>query len=384
MIAAFVLATVVSVSDLPKPGLGDPKVVDAAGMLSPTEEGILDAKIATLERDLGVETAIVTVPDVEGTAKDFATDLFNRWGLGKKDARNGLLMVVVRDKRRVATETGYGLESVLPDSWLASVQTDEIAPRFRAGNFGGGLIAGFDAIDSRLHVNADEAREGARRLPGAPGTPSTGVTWLIPLVLGGTGFGVLAYLVFLAARARRRKIERCPACKAQMVLLDEVADDAHLSEGERREEALGSIDYRVYVCPQDQTTTIRKDDGVANLDQCPKCRFMTLRRTSKTLEEANYDRGGTVLVTETCEHCDFRKERTRKTRPRTRREFAATHADRSGGSYWWIGGMGSGSDWSSGSSGGWSGGGDSGGGDSGGGFSFGGGDSGGGGADTGW
>ena len=395
MLAALILvATVVSVTDIPKPGLGDPKVVDTAEMLSPTEEGVLDGKLAHLERDLGVETAIVTVPDVEGTAKEFAPDLFNRWGLGKKDARNGLLILVVRDTRRVATETGYGLEPILPDSWLASVQTDAIGPRFRARDYGGGLLAGFDAIDSRLREHPQEARAGARRMPGVPvtagerGTQGGGVSWLLPLALGATGIGVVGFLIALAVRARRRRTERCPKCKSRMVLLDEVADDAHLSPGERKEEELDSVNYLVYICPADQATTIRKDYKAAAFGQCPECRFLTMRHQSETLEDATFDHGGKVRVEETCEQCGHHSERIRRTRKRTRQ---AVHTPSGGGSYWWIGGGGMGGDWGSGSSGssagGWSGGsagGGSGGGSGGDGFDFGGGDSGGGGADTGW
>lgn len=368
VLEALALAAVVSVSDVPKPGLGDPKVVDTADMLSPSEEGLLDSKIVGLERDLGVEAAIVTVPDVEGTAKDFAVDLFNRWGLGKQDARNGMLIVVVRDKRRIASEVGYGLEPILPDGWLASVQTDIMGPRFRAADPGGGLLAGFDAIDARLRDHPEEAREGARRTPGAPGAPG-GLWWVWPLAAGLTGLGAAAYFL---VRARRKKIEHCPKCKSRMVLLDEVADDAHLSEGERREEQLESVNYHVYICPVDQTTTVRKEFGPVMLDQCPNCNFATLRRETTTVEEATYEHGGKVRVVEKCEHCGYDHERVRRTRRRTRPAPVEVHHP--GGI--WIGGWGGG--WGGSSGGGWSGG------DSGGGFGFGGGDSGGGGADTGW
>lgn len=375
LLGALIVAAVVSVSDVPKPGLGDSKVVDTADMLSPAEEGLLDARIAGLERDLGVESAIVTVPDVAGTAKDFATDLFNRWGIGKQDARNGLLIVVVRDKRRIATEVGYGLEPLLPDGWLAAIQKDTIGPHFRSGRYGEGLMAGFGAIEDRLRANPEEAREGARRIPGASGAASGTWAWIWPLGAGLAGLGIAAFLV---ARARRRKVERCPRCKGKMILLDEVADDAYLAEGERREEQLDSVNYKVWICPVDQATTIRKEFGPVLLDSCPKCHYATLRRVSATVEEATYEHGGQVRVAEKCEHCGFERERTRRTRRRTRPDPVITHSGGGGSSFWWIGGPGIG--WGSSSSGGWS----DAGGDSSGGFSFGGGDSGGGGADTGW
>src|SRR5438094_8652030 len=118
----------VSVSDVPNPRASAGWVSDMAGVIHADARTRLGVQCDSLQREIGVEIAIVTVPDVPGTPKEFATALFNRWGIGKAGKDNGLLMLLVTDKHRLEMETGYGLESVLPDGWLGSMQTEVMVP----------------------------------------------------------------------------------------------------------------------------------------------------------------------------------------------------------------------------------------------------------------
>jgi len=75
------------------------------------------------------------------TPEEFATALFEKWGIGKSDKDNGLLLLISRDDRAVQIRTGYGLEGVVPDIIAGRVIRDEIVPRFRNGDYDGGTLA---------------------------------------------------------------------------------------------------------------------------------------------------------------------------------------------------------------------------------------------------
>jgi uncharacterized protein len=360
------LPVTLSVEGVPNPRAGGAWVSDAEDIIPAEAERKMNADLDALARELGVEVAVVTVSAIEGTPKDFATALFARWGIGKAGADNGLLVLLVRDQRRLEMETGYGLEPLLPDGWLGHMQNEVMVPAFRAGDFAGGLAAGLEQVGQRLRANPTEAREGTRRQDlrqdwmepvASAGAPA--VSPLLVLVLVGLGgltvIGVSIWLVLLA----RRRERTCGSCQIEMRLLDEVADDAQLNAGQQREEALGSIDYRAYICPQCQgSRVVARKRWFSGFSRCPKCKYRTRRTRSDTLVEATYDHGGEVRVTESCGFCDHHQTYVRHT-PRRTRPVATS----------------SGSSFGSSSGGGFS---------SGGGSSFGGGSSGGGGAGSSW
>jgi TPM domain len=92
-----------------------------------------------------VEIAVVTVTGIDLPPREFATGLFNRWGIGKAGADSGLLVLIVADQRRIEMETGYGLEPALPDGWLSALQHETMLPAFRSGDHGAGVEAGLAA-----------------------------------------------------------------------------------------------------------------------------------------------------------------------------------------------------------------------------------------------
>src|SRR5688572_25122861 len=119
--ALLVAAQLVSVSDLvnPRP---DGWVVDHADILEADEEARLDAIADELYQLRGIELAVVTVGDVSGKPKDFATRLFNTWKIGQASTNNGILVLLVIGKRRLEVEVGTGMEAALTSAWLAYMQ----------------------------------------------------------------------------------------------------------------------------------------------------------------------------------------------------------------------------------------------------------------------
>ncbi len=114
-------------------------------------------------------------------------------------------------------------------------------------------------------------------------------------------------------------MKKCPKCKSDTVLLDELADDSHLDEKQTMEEQIGSVNWRVYVCPGcDFTRTVASNRWFSGYSSGRGCQARTLKSTSTTLTYATYDHGGTVQVNESCVRCPYRNSYTRSTPQRTR------------------------------------------------------------------
>lgn len=129
-------------------------VTDMAALVSTETEAKLDQMISELERKNGSEMVIVTVPETEPypSPKEFATELFNTWKVGKKGIDNGVLFLVSKGDRRVEIETGYGLESILPDAFVGNIIDRIIIPRFKENNFEDGILSGTKSLIIKLDV----------------------------------------------------------------------------------------------------------------------------------------------------------------------------------------------------------------------------------------
>jgi uncharacterized protein len=82
--------------------------------------------------------------------ENVAQDIFTKWGIGKKDANNGVLLLVAINDRKMRIHTGYGVEGSLPDLATAYIQDEVMAPLFKAGDYYSGLNGAVDKIISSL------------------------------------------------------------------------------------------------------------------------------------------------------------------------------------------------------------------------------------------
>ncbi|TGD96066.1 TPM domain-containing protein [Methylobacterium nonmethylotrophicum] len=137
------------------------RVVDGANLLRPEERAALSATLKAHEDRTTDQVVVATVPSLQGTSvEDFANRLFRAWALGAKAKNNGVLFLVAPTERKVRIEVGYGLEGALTDALSKVIIASAVAPKFKAGDFPGGIRAGVDGI---LGILSGDAAEWQRR-----------------------------------------------------------------------------------------------------------------------------------------------------------------------------------------------------------------------------
>lgn len=137
------------------------RVVDGANLLAPDVRQRIADKLKAHEDKTSDQVVVATVPSLQDvTIEDFANGLFRYWKLGEKARNNGALLIVAPKERKVRIEVGYGLEGALTDALSKVIITTAIAPKFKTGDFAGGIEAGVDAI---LTILAGDAEEWQRK-----------------------------------------------------------------------------------------------------------------------------------------------------------------------------------------------------------------------------
>jgi len=173
--AALTLALVcaglgVAVAQPAPPPLTQP-VNDFAHVVDPESARTIDALIRSLQRASGDVVVVATVDTFQpyATIDEYAVKMFQNGGrgIGEKGRDNGLLIVVAVNDRRVKVEVGYELEQFITDGFSGEVSRDDMAPQFRQGSYGAGLVAGVQRIVGRI---AQGRNVSLQDLPQAPQT----------------------------------------------------------------------------------------------------------------------------------------------------------------------------------------------------------------------
>ncbi|NCD33821.1 MAG: TPM domain-containing protein [Spartobacteria bacterium] len=143
----------ISVDDVPNPmtaqGL---HVQDSAGVLSPEYIDMIEQRIRMVKQATGSELAVVTVDNLEGDTVDhYANLLFERFGVGRKDEDDGVLVLMSRDDRRIRIEVGYGLEGAINDAKAGRMLSNIAIPRIKEGSPGRGLYELTDALAREIY-----------------------------------------------------------------------------------------------------------------------------------------------------------------------------------------------------------------------------------------
>jgi len=178
-------------------------VSDPDSLLAAATVRQIDTLCAGLRARNVAEVAVVLLDDIEGgTPFTFAIELFNAWGVGRKDVRNGLGVLLVERQHEIRFVTGGGLEGVLPDAICKRIQTVFMLPRFREGDYDGGMIAGMEAV-ARLLDGSD--------LDWGPEEEEAEDDALFAWAIGGF---LLVLLLLLVVWIAVRAAGKCPKCGA--------------------------------------------------------------------------------------------------------------------------------------------------------------------------
>lgn len=331
-------------------------VSDNANVIDEASERQTNIAIENFKKQTGGEIAVVTVNDTEDeTPKEFATELFNRWGVGEKGKDNGVLILLVMSKRRLEIETGYGAEADLPDGKVGQIRDDIAIPRFKSGDFGGGVLAAVQAIIQAMGgkvatappvtVNKNPPRNNGRAPRPAPTSrqpnsnppvynqpnaqpvyntrPAGPYDWIFGLMILAAipiGFGALIWgAVVLIRNLATRK---CSMCGREMRRLGEDEEDAFLSSDQQFEERLGGLDYKVWRCETCGVSHVER--GVrwfSGYEDCPRCKHHTLNVVSETVQEPTYYSTGLRVTTRACQYPNCgHTARSQQTIPRRERQ----------------------------------------------------------------
>ena len=131
---------------IPVPAL-KARVTDLTRTLAPDQTARLEQKLAAFELRKGSQIAVLIVPTTQPEAiEPYSIRVAEQWKLGRKGADDGALLLVAKDDRALRIEVGQGLEGALPDAAANRIVEDIIVPRFKTGDFYGGIDAGVDAM----------------------------------------------------------------------------------------------------------------------------------------------------------------------------------------------------------------------------------------------
>jgi uncharacterized protein len=191
--AAIVLAALIAAaSDVP---YLTGRVTDNAEILSASVRKSLTERLKAHEDRTGNQIAVLTVSSLNGESiEEYAEAVFKEWKLGQKGKDNGILVVVAPHDRRMRIEVGYGLEGAIPDSLAGSIIRNAMTPRFKSGDYDGGIDAGISAILMLLEngkapdfgSNAETETKTSFFSGGAPDMPLTE-----RILLGAFIFGII-------------------------------------------------------------------------------------------------------------------------------------------------------------------------------------------------
>ena len=145
---AVVLASAFALAQAPVPAL-TARVTDTTNTLTAQQRTALDERLAAFEARKGSQIAVLIVPTTAPeTIEQYGIRVADAWKVGRKGVDDGAILIVAIKDRTLRIEVGYGLEGVLPDAIAKRIIEDDIVPRFKQGDFFGGIDAGVSRMMS--------------------------------------------------------------------------------------------------------------------------------------------------------------------------------------------------------------------------------------------
>src|ERR1700722_9411828 len=146
LVALLMCWAIAAFADVAVPPLTG-RVVDLTATLSSDDIARLTQTLKDLEQRKGSQVAVLMVPTTQPeTIEQYSIRVAEAWKIGRKKIDDGALLVVAKNDRKLRIEVGYGLEGSLTDATAGRIISEIITPKFRSGDFAGGISAGIDRI----------------------------------------------------------------------------------------------------------------------------------------------------------------------------------------------------------------------------------------------
>jgi uncharacterized protein len=176
----------------------DSPVVDTTGTLDAASKQQLEQQALALQQRKGSQLQILLVATTQPESiEQYTQRVFDQWKLGRKGVDDAVLLVVAKDDRAVRIQPGYGLEGAIPDITAGRVIREYLAPKFRQGDYAGGLI---DATAQLVKLIDGEPLPEPMTRQGSEGSEGGGEGWLFAL-----------FAAFIVAQVARGIFGRLPA-----------------------------------------------------------------------------------------------------------------------------------------------------------------------------
>lgn len=145
------------------------RVIDLTQTLSASEQEALEAKLKSFEEAKGSQIAVLIVPTTQpDEIEQYAIRVVDEWKVGRKDVDDGVLLLIAKDDRKMRIEVGYGLEGAIPDLYAKRIISEMMAPRFKQGDFAGGIAVATNQlmglIDGEPLPAPSKQKVGARQI----------------------------------------------------------------------------------------------------------------------------------------------------------------------------------------------------------------------------
>ena len=358
IVVASVVFSSYTVDEVPNVHVKDRNcyVTNPDGLLSAEAEAQLNVILGDIWQQTSAEPVAVAISTIgEEDINDFATALFTKWGIGKKDKSNGVLILVVDDIHKAVIRTGYGSEGLLPDIVCGRIIRDKMIPHFRDGDYDGGMLEAvkfmheilttpgdIEELKSQYENDAAQQETDPEELFQAFITLSLffgfiGFVFILimrlvyrkkdyftryqsmkkfrtPLLIITfltMGMALPAWLLVLWSMRRYRNHKRkCPNCGKKMSKLNEQEDNNYLNAAQNVEEQLNSVDYDVWLCPQcGEVDILPYVNNKSLYKECPQCHARALQLVSnRVIKQATTRSTGQGVKTYACKGCGYRYE----------------------------------------------------------------------------
>lgn len=199
LLAALALPGSPALAELPPRPNGP--ILDQAEIIPAAEEASLDARLRAYNRDTGRALIVATVGSLEGMAVErYAQELARAWDIGGKESQEGVLFLIAPTERKIRIHAAVGAQGRLTDGFLGRTIRGEIAPRFKANDYAGGINAGVEAVIAQMNRDEVDAQAVAEAADAAAASRQSGgasvgnvVFWIILIV----------FLTMMFSRRRR-------------------------------------------------------------------------------------------------------------------------------------------------------------------------------------